>query len=220
MERTESAPRARPLEEIDAQQRHPLGDGEIKLPAWNPSRAVRVDFSNVDYRVTLRIDDRIVLRSTDEQYDSDVVALATERRNAPPAGVQISAARMQARLAHVVLQRDVFYRSTRHEEMGNSNSSNAWQGQSGWGTSENPHLLRDKEYFMLGDNSPQSKDSRMWWIVGPHLLPRGEDYQVGTVPEDQLIGKAFFVYWPSGIRLTSKLPIGVIPNVGEMRWIR
>jgi hypothetical protein len=31
----------------------------------------------------------------------------------------------------------------------------------------------EDEYFMLGDNSPQSMDSRLWWTVGPHLKPRG-----------------------------------------------
>jgi hypothetical protein len=78
---------------------------------------------------------------------------------------------------------------------------------------------------MLGDNTAASKDSRLWDVVGPHLVTRGEDFQLGTVPRDQLIGQAFFVYWPSGHRL-SWLPVpglakwGIIPDVGRMRWIR
>ena len=78
---------------------------------------------------------------------------------------------------------------------------------------------------MLGDNTAASKDSRLWDRAGAHLEARGEDFQLGTVPRDQLIGKAFFVYWPSGHRL-SWLPIprlrqwGVVPDVGRMRWIR
>ncbi len=94
---------------------------------------------------------------------------------------------------------------------------NEFSGQPGWGTRDNPMLLRQNEYYVLGDNSPESLDSRLWWQAGAHLA--GRDYRVGTVPADQMIGEAFFVYWPSGHRLFGKgLPI--VPNVGHMRWIR
>ena len=78
---------------------------------------------------------------------------------------------------------------------------------------------------MLGDNTAASKDARLWDVAGPHLTGRGEAFQLGTVPRDQLIGQAFFVYWPSGHKL-AWLPIpkireyGLIPDVGRMRWIR
>ena len=41
----------------------------------------------------------------------------------------------------------------------------------------------------------------MWTMPGEYLKVRGADYQVGTVPQDQMIGKAFFVYWPMGYRV-------------------
>ena len=44
-----------------------------------------------------------------------------------------------------------------------------------------------EEYLAMGDNSPQSSDSRMW--------SRGRQ----VVPESHLVGKAFFTYWPHGV---------------------
>ncbi len=41
-------------------------------------------------------------------------------------------------------------------------------------------VVPEKSYFVLGDNSPSSKDSRFW----------------GYVPEENLRGLAFFIYWP------------------------
>lgn len=130
----------------------------------------------------------------------------------PEARVQIYADHLDIVLAHLLLERDVHYKNSAPTGL-----------PRGWGTTGNPIFLREGEYFVLGDNSPASQDSRLWTQPGAYLLERGAGYQVGTVPADQLIGKAFFVYWPSGYRI-NWLPIlkdfGVIPNVGKMRWIR
>jgi signal peptidase I len=48
------------------------------------------------------------------------------------------------------------------------------------------------EFFMMGDNSPRSKDSRLWW----NTRHAAHNY---SVPRDALVGKAFFIYWPHGI---------------------
>jgi len=57
-----------------------------------------------------------------------------------------------------------------------------------------PFTLGEDEFFVLGDNTPSSLDSR-WWDR-PGTGNAGRLYTPGTVPRDYLVGKAFFVYWP------------------------
>jgi hypothetical protein len=48
----------------------------------------------------------------------------------------------------------------------------------------------------LGDNSPNSADSRLWSRGG--IGNNGRSFRKGIVPRDYLVGKALVVYWPSG----------------------
>ncbi len=176
----------------------------------------QIEFENLDYRVTLRVDGNEIARSTDDQYDyrpalRRLMRAPYEDGGGGAAAVSISARGMALELRHLQVHRDVFYRS---ENAGQSGSG------PGWGVARRPILLRSQpqDYFCCGDNSPQSQDSRWWTEVCPMLRERG-DYQFGTVPGDQLIGRAFFVYWPGGLRFTRETP-AVIPNVGRMRIIR
>lgn len=52
--------------------------------------------------------------------------------------------------------------------------------------------LRSDEFFVMGDNSPRSADSRIWGKAR-HAVNRH------AVPRQALLGKAFFIYWPHGI---------------------
>ncbi|MBI3987808.1 MAG: signal peptidase I [Lentisphaerae bacterium] len=51
-------------------------------------------------------------------------------------------------------------------------------------TSSDTVSLKDDEYFACGDNQPNSADSRYW----------------GPVPQKNLVGPAFMVYWPFSSR--------------------
>lgn len=210
-----------------------IGQGQLPEP-FAHGRAVPIEFVNVDFRVSVKIDGQEVLASTPQQYRPDLrhalqISQDPERR-IRPTQVQIAASSQRCRLRHVLLQRDVHYRSVHQNQRTEQATENIYFGWAGWGTAGCPIFLRPErevdgqrypgEYFMLGDNSPASKDSRLWWEIGDHLTRLGDEYQIGTVPADQLIGRAFFVYWPAGYRMAWAANIGLIPNVGGMRWIR
>ncbi len=185
-----------------------------RIPNFDADRKIEFAFQNVDYRVELIVDGKTILATNNNQYAPELGQLRqTPPPQTPPPYIAADNANIE--LTHVVVEVDQYYIS----------NSARLPLVTNWGTQNNPILLRENEFFMLGDNTAQSKDSRLWNYedVGPHLQVRGESYQQGTVPRDQLIGRAFFVYWPSGLR-TSLIPFlkdrGWIPNFGNMRWIR
>ena len=76
--------------------------------------------------------------------------------------------------------------------------------------------LRADEFLMLGDNSPRSKDSRLW--TGHDEEGRVEHF----VKRDLLVGKAVFVYWPhSWNRIPgTRIPFPFFPNFARMKFVR
>jgi len=214
---------------------------ERRLPRpFRVGAAYDIEWVNLDYQVRLLIDGQQALSTNDENYAPDlqrVLAISLGQvEDIRPTEVRIAARRLQCSLRHLQLDRDVYYRRCSQTEkqaphpITGEVQYNAFFGWPGWGTADMPILLRPArevdgqrfsgECFALGDNSPNSKDSRRWWQIGPQLRHMGAAYQLGTVPRDQLVGKAFFVYWPAGYRSALTGSVGLIPNVGRMRWIR
>ena len=180
------------------------------------SRPVRVDFENVDHRVTLRLNGEVVLQTTPQQYAPDTKALLAQHRamkNAPLPAVEIAAERQTASLSHLSLWRDVYYLNRDKRYMSNTPA---------WGTPadfpENVITLGPKEYFVLGDNSLMSLDARMW---NEDIELADLQVQAGRVPDRFMLGKAFFVYWPAGYKpvAVESMP-ALTPNFGDMRFIR
>ncbi len=84
--------------------------------------------------------------------------------------VGIGAKGLKAKIKGVRLFRDIYYLPGTNDISGTE------------------YFLDDDSYFMLGDNSPYSSDSREW-----------ENHRV---PHDKLIGRAFAIFWPiSDLRL-------------------
>jgi signal peptidase I len=69
--------------------------------------------------------------------------------------------------------------------------------------------MDEDQFFPLGDNSPQSRDARLWSQVN-HL--GAEPY----VDRKLLTGKALVIYWPHSWRR----PIPFLPNIKRMGLIR
>lgn len=222
-----------------------------------------VDFRlslRVDGREVLANTDRQQLATGGKLVLDDYAALhqlvrrvQQQQEAIPVPRVSIAAKGGALEVNHVRLDRDVYYTSPTIS--GDAEGSapllkyaqdvlDVSSGQPGWGTTGNPVRLRKAgegedpdldEFFVLGDNSPQSHDCRQWRKASPTLrLFKTDDgqfvrtdsgkpvpqYKLGTVPRYNMLGKAFFVYWPAGYQLPVLTNLSLVPNVGDMRLIR
>jgi len=144
-------------------------------------------FANVDHELVLR------LGSVERRVDlgREPEAMGSIREVMPEVTI-LGAGRWALR--HVRIDRDLYYISE-HGFNGQRTSVRAGRG--------NPFTLGPDEFFVCGDNSPNSLDARLW--DRPGLGNRRADgsrieYREGVVPRDYLVGKAFFVYWPGPLK--------------------
>ena len=137
----------------------------------------------VDRRVMVRVDGKEIFKPL------DLEAITTRNEVSRPVKLGMQGASVIVR--NFRLDRDIHYRP---------------QGNNAVGV---PWELGPDEYFMLGDNSGNSDDSRTWKIPG--------------VPERNIFGKPFFLHQPSK---RAHLEIGERSidfqsvDWGRIRWIR
>ena len=220
------------------------------LPPLTPGRGYELALEHADLGVRFYMDDQLIFQSTPAEYNvtfNQLVNRIHSPERVPAPRVTIEASGGPGEVRHLRVMRDVYYTATKLEsrsglddpqcevakllELGSTSS------EANWGSPDRPITLagggseghRDfDEFFMLGDNSAVSLDSRSWTAAAPTLRlwkdPRQDhtlenlQYQLGTVPRYNLMGRAFFVYWPAGHRLPGLVP--AVPNVGKMRGIR
>jgi len=167
----------------------------------DPDRAILFKFTNLDHRLVFQFGDYKLVHDLGRGPDD-----AGPRR--PDIQPQLTIfASGYVTVSHIAVFRDIHYTGAKF----------ANNGKGGRATEGNPLLLGKDEFFVLGDNSPNSEDGR-WWTA-PGIGNAGKSYRAGIVPRDYLVGKALFVYWPNGFRPYRKFPFGVIPNVGQLRLI-
>jgi signal peptidase I len=161
-------------------------------------RGAEVLAANVDHKLMLLVDGRQVATETALQTpEGDVTYTPTplteaerewfdipsaDKQETLAAEVRIGVRGGPAKIAHLRLDRDVYYVN---EAMMLSDGSGMAPGH---GTEGNPFTLKEGEYFVLGDNSPRSFDSRLWDLPRP------------VVPQDFIIGRAIFVQSSAGTR--------------------
>ncbi len=173
----------------------------LSCPELGSGALHSVEFGHVDYCVYLKIDGRERCRTLDAECTPSVERLRASP-GARPIEVYLCAQDLRLELHGLRIDRDVHYTS-RIDRV-----RRAGPGR--------PFTLQAGEYFVLGDNSPDSHDSREWTAAGPHLPP---DYRPGTVPADQIVGQAAFVYLPGLV------PLGTsgrwsVPDLGRVRFVR
>lgn len=137
--------------------------------ALNPGQSYFVEFALVDRRASLAINGTEVVPPLDLHAEP----ARLERRGLVTRPMQLGVRGASVTISHLKLARDAHYRTDESFPSG----------------CNQPVKLGEKEYFLLGDNSSHSSDSRNW-----------KDEKTGIhipgVPESHFIGKPFLIHQP------------------------
>jgi signal peptidase I len=168
-------------------------------------------FANVDDRICLWINGRLTDFGAAAGYTVDESLIPSPQdEDLTPIGIAVANA--TATVSDLLIERDIYYVASQAESFHSGGESVAGGSEHPWPSDLRRALndpakwyevydARDREavfeldsgeYLMLGDNSPQSSDSRLW----PNM--RGARHR-HAVPESALVGRAFYIYWPHGI---------------------
>ena len=199
--------------------------------SFRSGRFYRLRFANVDNRLLLWINDKLVRFDSPTIYhrSDSVEPRWSEREPGDAAPVAVGGEGLQMEFQQLRLFRDVYYvaqdqsffPSAQHEYRFRGVDSPALDSEQislllarppEWSRT---HLFRSRkevvfqlakdQFFPMGDNSPESLDGRLW-----EECPK-------FVNRELLLGKALLIYWPHNWRTGFYLPV---PNLRRMGLIR
>ena len=205
------------------------GEARLLIAGMNPDDAPKartrvrgrgrwtIVFANVDDELSLFVDGRkvepdrpaiwrhpIAEAAVAQPYDGELEPGMNQAGDLAPVGLRAAGASL--RVADLRVLRDVFY-------IGQALGPRSGQFL------EQQRLdfpLEEGQFFVLGDNSPASKDSRLW-DDGHHVDRR------------LLIGEALVVFWPHAVPAAWSIPVKIggfelrlpcWPNFARMRAVR
>ena len=182
--------------------------GVARIAPWRKGAPRACEFTHVDRRVSVAVDGRELLATSERDYPRTLVAAMTEPHRTG-AKLALVAADAELELRGLRVDRDVYYLDTADTRRADA---------------AHPLRLEADEFFVLGDNSPASQDGRVWTVVDEqvaefyraHGLP---EYRAGTVRRELIVGRAFFVYLPGLLPLDAH-GTSCVPDLGRARFVR
>ncbi|MCZ2342567.1 MAG: signal peptidase I [Bacteroidales bacterium] len=146
-------------------------------------RSYHVEFAFVDRRITLAVDGQVIVPPLDLP--------PRDRRGGVRQPLQLGVRGAHVAIHNLKLYHDIHYRSEGRHAV------------------DRPHQLAQNEYFMLGDNSADSHDSREWPEPG--------------VAESDFIGKPFLIHQPmrlARVRINGRDRLFQFIDWSRFRWVR
>ena len=183
-----------------------------------------ITFANVDYRICLWVDGELVTFDSSGEYDSSDLPQPSQRDLAP---CGLAFCNAEAVVSSLLLQRDIYYRNEafrfspeqglslyqdpEHEVRREDELQMLLHNPEAWTRKYEEeaviqleafgryaeYRLDSHEYLMFGDNSSMSKDGRLFDYVSRPM--NGVFSHRYAVREQDLIGKALYIFWPHGI---------------------
>jgi signal peptidase I len=217
-----------------------LADYSKASTAFKAPGKHHVGFANFDDRLLLWVDGSLVKFDSPTEYDvakiygqrSDILPKTSDTDLGDLAPVGIGARNAKLTVTRLQVWRDLYY------------IADSWQllrprepitdfprwdysltrlpsTPSMWPELKNrQHVdfsVNDEQLFVMGDNSAESSDARLWYGGGGRGRPGGP-----YMDRRLLIGKALCVYWPHSWNQIpgTPIPFPLFPNVADMRLVR